>query len=164
MKHVILFLFLFIATIQLQAQSISKQVIGNSGQALSNNINTINFTIGEVIVGTIENESAIHQGFWAELNNDGTLSVETLTEYKEQISIFPNPVVNLLQIKYKHQNADNYALQLYAVNGKQILNVNAFHKGQITQTDISHLSQGMYLLRITDKNSNYNKSFKILKK
>ncbi|WP_353779462.1 T9SS type A sorting domain-containing protein [Winogradskyella sp. 3972H.M.0a.05] len=164
MKHFIITLSLLIASLQLNGQSISKQVIGSSGKAITNGTYTINYTVGETIVGKIENGQTIYQGFWAELNSDETLSVQTLVEQTESISVFPNPTVNLLQVKFKLQEASNYQVQLYDVNGKQIFNLKPVSQGDITRMNISHLSSGMYVLVIADKTSNYNKSFKIIKR
>lgn len=157
------FCIIVLIVAQIHGQSISKQVIGSSGTQLTNGNYTINFTVGEAIVGNIENGEAIHQGFWAALNEDNTLTVETLVGSEEELSVFPNPVVNVLQVKFKLQDAQNYSTQLYDLNGKQIFNLKPIVQGQIVQMNISHLSQGMYLLVVSDKTSNYNKSFKIIK-
>lgn len=158
------FSIIVLTVIQIQGQSISKQVVSSSGAELNNGTYTINFTVGETLVGLIENGEVIHQGFWAGISEDNTLTVETLVDAEEELSIYPNPVVNVLQIKFKLQEAQNYTTQLYDLNGKQIFNLKPIVQGQIVQMDISHLSGGMYLLMVTDKTSNYNKSFKILKK
>jgi len=164
MKHFTLSICFALIALNALGQSISKQVIGSSGEELSNDTYKVNFTVGETIVGMIENGEVIHQGFWAGISEDNTLTVETLVDAEEELSIYPNPVINVLQIKFKLQEVQNYTTQLYDLNGKQIFNLKPIVQGQIVQMDISHLSGGMYLLMVTDKTSNYNKSFKILKK
>lgn len=164
MKHLIFAIVLFLIGYQIEAQSISKQVIGSSGQALTNNINTINFTVGEAIVGNVENGNAIHQGFWSKMVNDDTLSIETFVESSEDISVFPNPVVDILKIKFKVNSASNYTIELYNINGQQIIKLNPSFGGQIKQIDINHLPNAVYLLKISDKTSNYQKSIKIIKR
>lgn len=163
MKQIILCVAFFLLAFTTKAQTISKEVVGSSGKSITNGTYTLNFTVGEVIVGKIESGSTIYQGFWADLNSDETLSVQTLVEPAESISIFPNPVVNVLQVKFKNQSAEDYLVHLYDVNGKQIFNLRPVIQGQITQVNISHLSHGMYMLVVKGKTSNYNKSFKILK-
>lgn len=160
-----LFLYLIVlVSMQMQGQSISKQVIGSSGESITNGTHTLNFTVGEPIVGLIQNGEAIHQGFWGALFEDGTLSVTTPIEDVNQISVFPNPVVDYIQINYKQEEASKYTTRLFDINGRQVFNLNKNTQNQTTQIDMKNLANGMYLLTISDKSSNYNKSFKIIKK
>lgn len=162
MKKVILLLIVLISY-HIAGQSISKQVIGSSGQPISNGSYTINFTVGEAIVGEVINGVNIHQGFWAELSNDETLTLETLINPLEDIQVFPNPVVNLVQIRFKLNETENYKIQLFDINGKEIHNLKQTVQEQTKQLNISHLSSGMYLLTVRNPQSNYIKTFKILK-
>lgn len=160
-----LFLYIIVlVSLQVQAQSISRQVIGSSGKSISNNDYTLNFTVGESIVGKIQNGEVIHQGFWGAIFEDSTLSIETPLVDASQINVFPNPVIDIIQINYKQQDANNYAAQLFDINGKQVFNLNKNTQNQTTTINIQNLSKGMYLLRVTDKSSNYIKTFKIIKK
>ena len=161
------FLLLFIACLFLMskshAQSISKQVIGSSGLPISKGTYTINFTVGEAIVGDINNGISVQQGFWAELSGDGTLSIETLINPINEIEVFPNPTVNLVQIQFRQKNANNYTVQLFDINGKEIYKFNKTSQLQTKTFSISHLAPGMYLLLVRDTQSDYNRTFKILK-
>lgn len=163
MKTLIICACLTVSFIQFQAQTISKQVLGTSGEFLSNGTHTINFTVGEPIVGMVQNGSAIHQGFWSELFNDGTLSVSTLTN-EDTISVFPNPVVDYLSFHFKQTVSANYNVKLFDINGKQVLGTALQSQSQNSQLDISQLSNGMYVLTIESKETNYLKSIKIIKK
>lgn len=159
-----LFLAMFLVT-QLEAQSISKQVIGSSGQSITSGTHTINFTVGESIVGVLENGESIGQGFWAAVASDATLSVETFVNNntEESINIYPNPASDVIQIKFKLKSATDYQARLFDVSGKEIYNLNKITEAQIKHIRISHLSSGMYILNVKDNKSDYNKSFKILK-
>lgn len=163
MKSLLIMLCFIYATSYLQAQSISKQVIGSSGEPISNGTYTLNFTIGEPIVGIIQNGVTIHQGFWAELFSDETLSITTLTD-ENTISVFPNPVVNYLNFHFKQNEAVNYMVKLFDMSGKQVMNANLKSQNQNSQLDISQLSNGVYVLTLESKETNYNTSFKIIKK
>ena len=149
MKHLTLLIILFLMGMKIEAQSISKQVIGSSGMALTNNTTSINFTVGEVIIGEVENEITLHQGFWAKLVVNETLGNQILKNSTENVAIFPNPVINQLQVKYNIQNAENYNLTLYDVNGKQIFNIKPINHGKKALINVRHLSQGIYCLLYT---------------
>lgn len=164
MKLLLSIFFAMILSLQSQGQSISKVVIGSSGQSISNGVNTINFTVGESIVGLIENGESISQGFWAAVASDATLSVETLVSNTiEGVRVFPNPAVDVIQVKFKLKNAEDYNARLFDISGKEIYNLNKITEGKIKRMRISHLSSGMYILYVIDSKSDYNKSFKILK-
>ena len=163
MKTVLILLCLLFGIFQIHAQTISKQVLGSSGQSLSNGTYTLNFTVGEPIVGMIQNGETIHQGFWAELFSDGTLSVSKVTN-ENSISVFPNPVINYLNFHFKQNEAVNYVVNLYDINGKEVLKANLQSQNQNSQLNISQLADGMYVLTIDSKETNYNQSIKIIKK
>lgn len=163
MKTVLILMCLLSAAFHIQAQTISKQVFGSSGESLSNGSHTINFTVGEPIVGMIQNGVTIHQGFWTELFSDGTLSVSTLTT-EDSITVFPNPVVNYLNFHFTQNGTAHYKVALYDINGKIVLQASLQSQLQSSQLDISYLSNGMYLLTLESREINYQKSFKIIKK
>ncbi|RKE92281.1 T9SS type A sorting domain-containing protein [Ichthyenterobacterium magnum] len=164
MKKLLLsLLLLFIATYITNAQSISKQVIGSSGLVISNGTHTINFTVGETIVGLIQSDEAIHQGFWANMSEETTLGIETPLSNTNQISVFPNPATSFIKVSY-NENANNFQTTLYDITGKQLYHIKEHAIGNETKMDISHLPGGMYLLVLKEKSSNYKQSFKIIKK
>lgn len=164
MKAILFLLSFALGTFLIQAQTISKQVLGSSGASLSNGSHTLNFTAGEPIVGMIQNGVTIHQGFWAELFSDGTLSVTNVATTEASISVFPNPVVNYLNFNFKQMGAENYKVTLFDINGKKVLQSNLQSQHQNSQLDISQLSNGMYVLTLESNETNYQKSFKIIKK
>jgi len=157
-------MLLIITTYITNAQSISKQVIGSGGVAISNGTHALNFTIGESIVGLIESDVAIHQGFWAAISEEITLSIENPSVFTEQVSVFPNPASNFIKISYKDKNASDFNTSLYDITGKQIHNIQKNTFNTEANIDISQLSDGMYLLMLTEKESNAKKTFKIIKK
>lgn len=148
---------------EVQAQTISKHVLGSSGHSLSNGSHTINFTVGEPIVGMIQNDVTIQQGFWTQLFSDETLSVSTFTN-ENPISIFPNPVVNHLNFHFKDIGTVNYKVALFDISGKKVLQAKLQSQNQNSQLDISQLSNGMYVLTLESDDTNYQKTFKIIKK
>ena len=71
----------------------------------------------------------------------------------QNISTFPNPVSNELNISFKNKNNSEYTFEVYSINGKLIQadkNTNAF--GSVKKLDVSNLSSGFYLLKVINEN------------
>ena len=164
MKPILLLIICLGTFLHTQGQSISKEVIGSAGHAMNNGSYNLNFTVGEPVVGMIQNGMTIHQGFWAELVSDETLSVTTLLEEEASINIFPNPVISVLHITFKQHNAAQYNIQLYDSAGRQVYGLQPQSETNSTTINLSMLSDGIYLIHVSDTKSNYSKTFKIIKK
>jgi hypothetical protein len=81
-----------------------------------------------------------------------TLSIETLTE-EMKITIFPNPVNSVLQIKYQgHINA-----KVYDFLGRELLSTNS------KSINMREMPAGVYIIKTTDKTINKTNSYKIIK-
>lgn len=72
---------------------------------------------------------------------------------QDMISIYPNPAYNTLNIA----NAINPNVNIYNSLGELVLS------GNKNSFDISALSQGLYIVKVTDKNQTYTKQINILK-
>ncbi len=77
-------------------------------------------------------------------------------ETDNSISIFPNPVNDNLIIDFKPQNK-NAGYEIYDVFGRVTLKSQILNPQSLIQ--VSELSEGLYMLRITDGESVYNKKF-----
>jgi hypothetical protein len=74
------------------------------------------------------------------------LSIENISN--NYLSIFPNPVINVLNIKGNSQ----LKIQILNLQGKEIL-FKEFHSNEIS-LDLSFLTSGIYILKIEFENSN----------
>lgn len=84
-----------------------------------------------------------------------------LNNNSSTIEIFPNPVVDLVNVEWNHE-LNIRELMLYDNNGK-LLQLKKVHQGTTKERfDLSSYSSGMYYIRIYD-NSQQSKSFKIIK-
>ncbi len=164
MKKILLLFTIVFVSLEMQGQSISKQVLAGLGKSITNGVYTLNFTVGEPIIGMVQNGEVIQQGFWGSIFNDDTLNVTTLIDDPNEISVFPNPVIDYIQIKYKLQDPKNYTVCLFDIGGKEVLNIQKNILNKHIQINMRNLVDGTYLLVIAGKSSNYNKSFKIIKK
>lgn len=109
-----------------------------------------------------KSEDGLHLAMWTDVNEKLVFNVsERLgisdVEFKNQFVIFPNPLKDKLNIK---TNISNYNLEIYNVLGKQV-----FKKQDVIseiELDISLLSKGIYLLKITNGKNSFTE--KLVKK
>jgi len=158
MKSLLTYVFIF-TTVCLSAQTIDKTVVASAGSTLAESDLTISYTIGEPLVGFVTNESSVDQGFWA-----GSLGVVPISAEKELegIKIFPNPVEE--ELKIFTNNNPVYAITLYAVDGKRTLKKKVDAALIEHKINLSHLSKGMYVLRLFVEGTDEAKLFKVIKK
>ena len=90
------------------------------------------------------------------IEDTSLLETETFDNF-DKVFIYPNPTSNILNIDI--QNTSNFETEIYDVVGKKV----ALFKNQKT-VDISNLNNGMYLIKITDLDTNSSHSQKIIKK
>jgi len=74
----------------------------------------------------------------------GPTTIEQLTKNSAEVKVYPNPAENLMHIEAETE----VNTALYSIEGKMVMKV----KGQ-KKLDISSLSPGLYLLKITDATS-----------
>ena len=130
--------------------------ITNSGGTFSNNSVIMGFSIGELVVQTLQNNEILTQGF-----HQGDLKITTtFVNLDVKTNIYPNPTTNFIIIEFqKNVKAD---ILVYDINGKAVIKDKLNDENQ-KQLDFSFLKQGNYLLHInmSDKQSVYqiNKNF-----
>ncbi len=154
MKNYILFFGIFLLSITIHAQ----EVIATQGDSYTNGGNTIDFTIGETVIETVSGiNNRLTQGFHQTLLT--VTSVEDL-DVTISVTIFPNPTsedINLVVDKY-----EGVTFSLYDVVGKLLT------KQTLTATNtninISTYSKGVYLLKLSQKDNNKIKTYRIIKK
>jgi len=140
------------------SQSISKQVFGSSGESIADGTIKLTTTIGEPIIGKIENSTIISQGFLAKVQSN-TLSIEAqLTE--TSIKLYPNPVTEYVSIDFGELYND-VKLTLFTMEGREVYRTQL--KKQQNNINLSRLSAGIYLIQLTIPETQQNKSFKIIK-
>jgi len=82
-----------------------------------------------------------------------SLPVEDFENEFGAIAIYPNPTTSELKIT----TDKNLSFELYSILGQQIL------KTKNSTIEMSYLPNAVYLLKVTDEDSNFSKSYKIVK-
>ncbi|MBG49029.1 MAG: hypothetical protein CML05_12150 [Pseudozobellia sp.] len=141
------------------AQSIERSVIGSAGELLSFGGQSLNYTLGESVVGYIAGPTSIDQGFWV---GKGILVIPLPVENEEniQIRVYPNPVID--QITIYTGEEEILAMQVFGVNAQRVLHQSVESRQLEQKLDLSHLSKGVYILQLLVKGKNL-KEYKIIK-
>ncbi len=144
MKKNTIVLFSLFASISVSAQ----EVFSTQGESYSNASAKIDFTIGELVIntgtdGTNELTQGFHQTNW---------NFVGLEDYAPdyQVTIFPNPTQDVLNIKTSV--FENVTYTLYDAQGKLVLQ-NILSAEQ-TPIQVSQLAPGAYSLELIFENSN----------
>ena len=155
----ILLSFLF-CSISVTSQTISKQVIGSTGQTSSASNTTISYTLGEVVVGPMLSDDTLIQlgnGYYQSLDLS-VLSTET-EEINMQIKVFPNPVTESLYIS--HSTEEIFIVQIIDINGKLVLEKKHNKNAPIP---MQSFELGTYFIKVTSEQNNKTNTYKIVKK
>lgn len=128
---------------------------GTTGAKITGNVFTATSSGTATITATIQNGIAVGTPF----TKDFSIKVDTVTnniaDYtKSNISVYPNPTNNYFTIKSEHPISPN--ITIYDITGRQMNAIIEYSANEI-KVDISHLSSGMYVLRVE------NEMVKILK-
>ena len=119
------------------SQTISKQVVGTSGNTLSNSNLKVSWTIGEPVVGLMTaGGKQLGNGYHSSLNVQALSVEESLLDV--QLIVYPNPTSEMLYVS--HPELNSFFIQISDLNGKLIYS-NTINKEQ--PLDVSNYSQGM---------------------
>jgi hypothetical protein len=158
MKRILFSLILFCAIHNSIAQSLSPQIISSSGNSFANGSNRLDWTLGELSTSSLNNGSnSLSQGF-----HQGNLNVTSIDNFDDTygLTIFPNPAIDLLQIKFEKANENNL-IELFSTEGKLLLTQESNY-ATLCQLDMSKYDIGTYLIKIHNKNTK-GKSYRIVK-
>ena len=155
MKHLII--IILVSSVG-YSQSISKQVLGTAGKTQSNSNFKVSWTTGEPVVDLMT--SGGHQlgnGYYPAMDLK-TLKIED-NALDLQVKVYPNPTSQMLYVS--HPELNTFAIQISDLNGKQVYSGSI---GKDQPLNVSHYTQGMYLVTIEIKETNKNNTYKIIKK
>lgn len=148
----ILIFLLFGLTYNLHGQSISPQVFGSAGNYYAVGASSLSFTIGESLTTTLTNSNnKITQGF-----QQPSYMATGITEVAKptyDLSIFPNPVSNVISI-INNGNAfqANAYILLIDVLGRKLIEQQLNSKQ--TLIDIQQLAAGTYFIVVEEDGHN----------
>ena len=145
------------------AQNISQsEISAGSNTYVEKNIN-FSYTIGGVFSGTISNGKSLTQGF----HQPEIIKLEKNTSVSDlKLQIYPNPVIEILTIRFYVENESYIQTNVYDVSGKLVLQKTYYSSENENikniKLNLNNLEQGNYVISLTGNKKLI--SFKILKK
>lgn len=123
-------------------------VLSSSGGFNKNENFSISWTLGEIAITTLQGESmALTQGFQqAFVKGTGIIKSET----NWNISVYPNPVQNELNIQFDLHESKDFLLEIQDVTGRVIMQeiyANVY-PGDLRTLNTSGFVSGVYFLRV----------------
>lgn len=130
-------------------------VVSNSGSSFVNSNIKLDYTIGEVLTSTLDNNGYLvtqgfHQISWSILSSNNILN-------EVNIKIFPNPTSDYLNIC--SEISSDILVEIFNVNGQKL-----FKSSENTShtIDVSNFSKGVYIINVYIQNQ-LSKTVKLLK-
>lgn len=121
---------------------------------------SVTYTIGQVFYRSIADAGGSVSPSVQQPVLSFTVSTDDINDRDLSASIYPNPGKTIVTLSIQKANLENVSYQLFDVNGKLLRNqkVNYFQE----EISLEHLSNGIYLLKVVDRNVAH-KTFKIIK-
>lgn len=151
-----------------QAQSIQKQVIGSLGGISSGGSYLVNCTVGEAVIDTFSSGSILlYQGYHHVTDSNRNTSLKETTALTINYLLYPNPTRGKATLKFTGASSPTrLEIQVYTLAGKLVSTEQVdIGNSSITTSniDVGNESAGVYILRITDTQSNYSTSLRLVK-
>ena len=145
-----------ICSVGLHAQ---KTVPATGGEATGTG-GTTSYSVGQVVYTTnTGSNGSIAQGVQQPYEISITTGVNE-TSINLNLSVYPNPTTNFLNLKFDSEKLENLSYQLYDLQGKVIENNKV--NDNSTKIKMEALPKAIYFLKVT-KNKEIVKTFKIIK-
>ncbi|MBK7966649.1 MAG: T9SS type A sorting domain-containing protein [Bacteroidetes bacterium] len=180
MKNKIIIIFLTVFTINVQAQSIQRNVIASAG--IDNSVSNIRLTstVGETVTSTLSKSNyKIAQGFQqgkitvarivnvedtTEITSDESTTSRnsnSLDENKFKVNVYPNPATEYINIKLTELSNAKHMIYLTDISGRLIESRTI--SSPETRIEFTSMTSGKYILHIKSEDGKVNESFKIFK-
>jgi len=149
------------------AQTIERQVIGSMGGISSGGNYSVDCTVGETVIDTFSSGSILlYQGYHHVNDSNKVASLKEIA-WSASYQLFPNPTRNQATLRISGASVStNLDVQVFSITGSIIsthkLNVNKSLQSEL-KIDVSSQSAGVYLIKVTNPNSNYSQSLRLVK-
>lgn len=153
----ILLVFLFLCTTN---SLCAQETISSSGGKASAGNATVNYTVGQLVVETVNSSKGVLvQGVQQNIELF-TLSNKNLKTVTLSAKMFPNPTKDKIMLSLLDTDIKGFTYSMFDTTGKNILN------GKVNNSNTSiamrNLATGIYILKVS-KNKKQLKVFKIIK-
>lgn len=161
-KNLILLLMMIIVPV-VRGQSLSPTVLATAGTVFDNGSFSLSWTVGEVATTTLTaGNIMLTQGF-----HQGPLIASGIKAeaFSWQIQTFPNPVTDMLTIRFDMEKSFKITLEVRDLLGRLrlIQRQELVYPGDTRKLDFNGLSEGIYILRVMTPDKKTMQTYKIIK-
>ena len=153
---------LFVCAVLLVVAQLNAQEANVSSGGNTNGTNgNVSYSVGQVVYTTnIGSTGSMAQGEQQPFEIQTVLGVDNFN-VNLQMTVYPNPTVNLLSLEVKDYDTTAMSYQLFDLNGSLILDNKI--ATNTTTINLEQYPSAIYLLKVIDNNKEV-KIFKIIKK
>lgn len=156
---------LLLVGIVCDAQIIVPQSVNSSGGSLIQSNGSLSFTIGELAVVNLKDSQGniLGEGFMSGATIS-TLINRVIDHSVLDLEVFPNPTIDLVNIRINNSSLDQFILSIIDLQGREIYNVEYAATRNIINIDVSDLVAGTYLLYFKTGKNEFLGSYWIFKR
>lgn len=149
--------------LNVNAQSITQDVVGNAGGTYLQSSGSMQYNIGEPIIETYKepNKPQMYLGF-----EQGSYSIVGVEENRLipdlEVALYPNPSNGIFYLQLDRDDLQNFKLTVNDQLGKLIFENNSL-EAITTSIDIRTFEKGIYHVIVTNLKLDYQKNFKVIK-
>lgn len=160
MKTLLISILAFFIITNVFSQSLSPEVISNSGDYYETGNVSLSWTLGECVIETFQNSGAIlTQGFHQ--TKLIITEIDKMESNEFNCLVYPNPTNDFINIEITGANNIEIIVDIFDLNGKKIYNKTLENnKGTI---DLSNYAAAHYILKLQDRSGKIFGTYKIIK-
>lgn len=153
-----------ISTVVMAQENFRSVISASGGVDKSANI-VLEWTLGEVATKTLTDVNSLYtQGFHQPLLSVEKIKLKPqLKSALKNISIFPNPASDILNIQFGFSSDVPLFVILYDINGQELLEKESPPGSTLIQLNLSKYAHGTYLLKIRNSSGSDYSNYKIIK-
>ena len=145
-----------------ESQEAQQKVIATAGRSFEHNNIGLEWTLGEVVIHTLENSSnVVSQGFHQPAYT--LVSANNLPDFIEKYELFPNPVTTQQKLKITLNGTEDITIRLSDLSGKTIWQKNLTAQYVDEVISYENIPGGGYLLSTFINNYQIVQSVKTIK-
>jgi len=163
-KSFLILFFLLSGWSAIWAQSLSPSVIASAGGYISNSTHSLSWTLGEIAITTITGSGyTLNQGFQQALVIGTAVEDNPLINWS--IQTYPNPVNDILRIRFSLENTASFLVELLDMTGKKMVirTLENVSHGDEVDLDMSHLAAGIYIIKVQSDDMKISSTVRIQK-
>lgn len=159
----------FLSNATSQTVVVEKDIISSGATISKNDIFTLNATLGQPIIGLVEEPNLIaHQGFWYVVSdlNSGSTNTEDLPIGIMDVTILPNPTSYHGTLTFVAKESMSISVNILSSAGQKTA---FYYNGDVNEgkniipIDVSNLIAGQYYLTLKAKEKTFTKKIVIIK-